>query len=185
MRVTVGSQTASSGPLATGVVLAAAAATEGNGVLRSLCDATGLLDAACRAIDATVRSEAVFMTAYTFDLDPIVEALVRAKGRGVRVMLLLDLDCNANGKTRNQPAAVSRLVAHGVAVRCAQGKPLGDMYGDRYRSSRGHLHTKMVLAARTKVVGSFNWTNSSTNNLEMGSVVELPVHPFLKNLYPG
>ena len=88
-------------------------------------------------------------------------------------MLLLDLDCNANGKTRNQPAAISRRVAHGVAVRCAQGGPLGDMYGERYRSARGHLHAKMVLAARTMVVGSFNWTNSSTNNLEMGSVVEL------------
>ena len=101
VRVSVGIQTASSGPLATGVVLAAAAANEGNDVLRSLCDAAGLLDAACAAIDATVAGEAVLMTAYTFDHSRIVEALFRGTQRGAHVLLLLDLDCNANGATRN------------------------------------------------------------------------------------
>lgn len=99
-----------------------------------------LIDQAKRQIDIAV---------YSFNRQSIIEALVKARQRGVEIRLMTDRSQLAASKNMED---ISRLLNSGVDVRVSTHK-------------KGLMHTKMaIFDGKHAVSGSFNWTNAAVEN---------------------
>lgn len=95
-----------------------------------------LIDGAEKYIDAAV---------YSINRKSIVNALIAAQKRGVKIRLLTDRSQLASIKDMND---VERLMIAGIDV--------------RIHTTKGLMHAKMaVFDGRNAVSGSFNWTDSA------------------------
>jgi phosphatidylserine/phosphatidylglycerophosphate/cardiolipin synthase-like enzyme len=116
-------------------------------VLFSPTSVTGasIRDEIIRRIDATTRTLDVAM--YTFNEPSLSEALIRAKGRGVALRVILD---TAQAHQTNSQS--DTLAAAGI--------PLKLMKGIR---ANGIMHHKMAIYDGSTVqTGSFNWTDNAS-----------------------
>ena len=102
-------------------------------------------------------SHEVVLTAYTFDVAAVVEALGNAASRGVQVKVYVDRDHALRGTTMNMPARLSELVDAGVEVRLCRGAKGGS----------GIQHSKILQCDQILIIGSTNWTNSFQSNQEV------------------
>lgn len=101
-----------------------------------------------RAVDAASSRAHVAM--FSFTSEPVVQALARAKARGVEVLVALD-----KGQAARSPAGKALREA-GVEVRLLTG-PGGD----------GMLHDKFAVFDGLVETGSFNWSkNAELNSYE-------------------
>lgn len=99
------------------------------------------------------------MAVYTLTHPEIIQALVRAKQRGVLVRVLGDQEQARQGASGE---ALRRLRAAGIPV--------------RVNTHPGLMHLKLAIAdERTAAFGSFNFTTqAASNNDEVLAVVESP-----------
>ena len=87
-------------------------------------------------------SGSVWVMSYSFTSAPIAKALLRARGRGVDVQVVMDRD-----EEERQSYEVRMLIERGVPV-----------YVDR---EAGIFHDKvMILDGNTVITGSMNWTKA-------------------------
>lgn len=83
---------------------------------------------------------------YSINRKSIVEALIAAYERGVRIRLLTDRSQLASIKDLND---IDRLMIAGIDV--------------RIHTTQGLMHTKFaIFDGKTAISGSFNWTDSAT-----------------------
>lgn len=88
------------------------------------------------------------MLAYSFTSAPVVDALLRAKKRGVNVALVAD-SSNAAGKSKGR-SALSTLVTAGCDVRIIDAYPIH--------------HDKVIVVDRETVeLGSFNYSAAAAH----------------------
>ena len=105
----------------------------------------GCRDEAVRIIDRAERT--VRLSAYGLSEPRILDALARAKGRGVEVDVLVD-------RTNEGHAAIAELADLGVDVRFDEHEPIA--------------HAKSIVAdGRVVLAGSANWTPSSMKDLDV------------------
>ena len=128
---------------------------EGSGRVIAEMGSKQTLKFAIRMIDKA--SHEVVLTAYTFDVAAVVEALSKAASRGVQVKVYVDRDHALRGTTMNMPARLSELVDAGVEVRLCRGAKGGS----------GIQHSKTLQCDQILIIGSTNWTNSSQSNQEV------------------
>ena len=102
------------------------------------------------------------MTAFTYDLTSITDALVSAKARGIPVTLFVDKQHAMTGTTNRMPDRLIQLKKAGVSVYLSRG-PTGS----------GIQHSKTMRSDHFLIVGSTNWTTSSQTNQEMSVLLEL------------
>ena len=119
----------------------------------------------------SARSE-LRILAYSFTSVPLVNALLRAKKRGVDVRLVADEKNNVqddrSGKAR---AALSALVNAGIAVRTINAYPIH--------------HDKVIVADRETVeVGSFNYSDAAARRNSENVLVNWR-NPKLAEVYIG
>jgi phospholipase D len=93
--------------------------------------------------------ESIYVQAFNFYSDPIANALIKAKKRGVRVKIILDKTNNENAKSQ-----AARVMAEGIEV--------------VIDSVAGIAHNKVMILDEKKVItGSFNFSDSAdTRNAE-------------------
>ncbi len=91
------------------------------------------------------------LLSYSFTSVPVVEALVRARHRGVRVTLVADQKDNVSGdRSGKARAALSALVNAGAEVRTISVYPIH--------------HDKVIIADRQTVeLGSFNYSDAAAH----------------------
>ena len=113
--------------------------------------------------------------AFTFDRQDIVDALKKAKLKGVDVILVIDRAFTLSCKTKECMPRLQELEAHGIKVRLASGHSAKQEYAAVGRSytGRGIVHGKVVHTETESVIGSCNWTTSSSTNEEVGLHVKL------------
>lgn len=125
---------------------------------------------AVREIDGA--GEAILMLAYSFTDEPIADALIRAKKRGVEVRVVMDRsnfcaegnddeDDGGHAACGRRGAAIAdRLARAGIEVRIDRAHPI--------------LHDKvLILDRRRTITGSMNWTrNGAERNGENLVVLE-------------
>ena len=124
----------------------------------------------------------VDVVAYSFDVRRITDALA---GLGSKVRVLMDQSM-CMGRTKNQRQMAQQLAANGCSVRVGRGRGIRAAYAARDRevavgeSWRGIIHGKSILVRYDQtrvqkgalcVIGSTNWTDSSTANLEFSAVI--------------
>ena len=97
----------------------------------------------------------ILISVYVLTSDDVVDALKRAKERGVKVIVLVD------GHIKTNAEAIKILRSDGIVVRCVS-KP--------YK----HFHAKFIIVDnRLIIVGSHNLTNSALLfNREVSVVIE-------------
>ena len=135
----------------------------------------------CLLADAD-QIDTVDLVAYSFDVKDLTDALCHL---GAKVRILMDWSM-CFGKTRKQLQAAQQLAANGCCVRVGKGFSVQEAYRARDRevvvgsSVRGIVHGKSVLvrylpsqsqSGTVCVIGSTNWTDSSTANLEFSAVL--------------
>ncbi|HBE88658.1 MAG TPA: hypothetical protein DDW67_05900, partial [Elusimicrobia bacterium] len=101
-----------------------------------------LIDACRTSLDAVT---------YTFSSKPLADAVIRARGRGVRVRFMID-------EQRGAEAGLAKyLLDNGVNIKFRGG-----------RNEKGAMHSKyVILDGQILQTGSFNWTvNASANSFE-------------------
>ena len=91
----------------------------------------------------------IVIAIYSFTLDEIADALIRAKERGVLIRVIFD-----NQQAANQYSEDERLLDAGIPV--------------LIKSGSGYMHNKFIVIDRKKVLsGSFNYSsNADTKNDE-------------------
>ena len=99
----------------------------------------------------------IILTAFTFDLADMVDALNAACQRGVKVKVLVDRSHALSGTTQNMPSRLAALMDGGVEVRLCRGCSNGT----------GIQHSKTLMIDMFLIVGSANWTNASQSNQEV------------------
>jgi len=123
----------------------------------------------------------VDFVAYSLDAEGVVEALAAL---GPKVRVLMD-SSQCFGRTKKQLQAAQKLACNGCAVRVGTGVSVREAYAARDRhvnlssTIKGIVHGKSALvrfdqtASRGAVcvIGSTNWTDSSTANLEFSAVL--------------
>jgi phosphatidylserine/phosphatidylglycerophosphate/cardiolipin synthase-like enzyme len=103
----------------------------------------------------------LLMTAYTFDLDSHVTALIAACARGVQTSVQVDRAHTFAGVTKQMLHQMQRLSDAGVRVVLINGQ-----YG-------GIQHSKVLRSDSLVIVGSTNWTGASAKNSECSCLIEL------------
>ena len=163
------------GPPALGAgALPLAPLTKGVGTVVEVLDSYGSQETAIRLVNQA--EEFVLLLSFTFDREDLVEALVLARRRGVRVTVGSDKRWTLSGKTKNQLQMLLKLQAEGCEVRCLVGVSCGPEYravGRNPYNGLGLLHAKVVHTDVGSVIGSCNWTTSSRANIEVGVHVKL------------
>ncbi len=106
--------------------------------------------------------ERAILTAFTFDLLVVCNALVEAAQRGIQVQLYVDRNHSLKGCTSAQMDRLELLRRGGVEVYLAQGVTAG-----------GIQHSKTLLVDGYYLCGSTNWTSSSRSNHESSMLIEL------------
>jgi hypothetical protein len=146
----------------------------GGGQVLALMSAKQTIAMAIRLIGSAVNS--IVLTAFTFDLLSIAEAIVDAARRGVQCRVYVDGSHTMSGKTAFQPERVKQMRVAGVEVFVSKGIPCAPEYRAADRSpvsGNGILHAKLLLADNQLIHGSANWTTSSTCNIELSTLTEL------------
>ena len=101
----------------------------------------------------------VDVSQFTFSVTEIVDALLRAHGRGVKVRLAIDSAQN------NPDSKATALAKQGVDVRFVAGKPSGP-------EGKGLLHAKFVLVdGKTLLSGSNNYSSTGTTINEENAIL--------------
>jgi phosphatidylserine/phosphatidylglycerophosphate/cardiolipin synthase-like enzyme len=119
----------------------------------------------------------VVLFGYTLDRDDLVSALVASRGLGAEVRVGLDQKQTLEGKTRDQPTSVLRLMAEGIPVRKVSGVNATAAYaavGRQVGMFSGALHAKGLRVDDYVILGSGNWTTASRANLELGCLIFVP-----------
>jgi hypothetical protein len=144
----------------------------------------------CLLHDAAII-ESVEFVAYSFDVQAITDALVHL---GPKVRILMDSSM-CFGRTRRQLQAAQQLASNGCCVRVGRGHSVREAYRARDRevkiddSVKGIIHGKSVLIRYNPalsqdgavcVIGSTNWTDSSTANLEFSAVLHAVGEAFVE-----
>jgi phosphatidylserine/phosphatidylglycerophosphate/cardiolipin synthase-like enzyme len=112
-------------------------------------DCTGRI---VREIDNASRQ--VLVQAYGFTSCPIIEALLRAKERGLNVRVLLD----RSNEQRRYAGAIATLLAHGIEPKIDH-IPSTYVAPDGMTRVRGIAHIKaIILDERVVITGSMNFT---------------------------
>lgn len=112
---------------------------------------------------------------YTFDLDELLQSMIRAHRRGVYIVFGTD---EARTKSNeHQCRAVLTLVQCGIECHALTGKCITEEYraagrGDVYPGI-GICHVKRVRMGPYLILGSVNWTTSSRCNIEQGTLLKL------------
>jgi len=106
--------------------------------------------------------ERAILTAFTFDLLVVCNALSEAAQRGVQVQLYVDKSHSMKGVTAAQMDRLELLRRTGVEVFLAQGIVAG-----------GIQHSKSLLVDAHFLCGSTNWTSSSRSNHEFSVLIGL------------
>ncbi|MET0660361.1 MAG: phospholipase D-like domain-containing protein [Steroidobacteraceae bacterium] len=152
-------------------------------VSNAAAQVTFLTEAAIRGqlleqIDATNAGDSVRLAMFYLAQREIIDALLRAAGRGVRVQLILDPNKDAFG--RQKDGVPNRPVAHEL-VRKSNGR----IEVRWYQTSGEQFHTKLTLISRDQrlfaSLGSANLTRRNVDNynleanvaLDLGSDAEL------------
>lgn len=153
---------------------AAGAADSAEATLRVLTEGA-IRDALLAAVDEAEKGDRLDVGVFYLSHRPLVDALARARQRGVTVRLLLDPNKDAFGREKNgvpNRQVASELHAEGVAVRwCAT-------HGEQ-------CHTKMLLRDGRRpllIAGSANYTRRNLDNLNLETSVALRAaadHPAL------
>jgi phosphatidylserine/phosphatidylglycerophosphate/cardiolipin synthase-like enzyme len=121
----------------------------------------GCQDAVVREVNRARRE--ILVMAYSFTNDPITNALIEAKKRGVTVDILLD-----HSNEKEQHTELSAFMKHGLDPQIDADHPIA--------------HNKiMIIDKRTIITGSFNFTNqaeheNAENLLVIKGHAELPTH---------
>ena len=149
------------------------ASTLGIGTVYAVLDGVTAQEVAIKVI-GRARSFCLVM-AFTFDRQDIVDALKKAKERGVGVILVIDRAFTLSCKTKECMPRLQELEAHGIIVRLASGHSAKQEYRAVGRSygGRGIVHGKVVHTESESVIGSCNWTTSSRTNEEVSLHVKL------------
>jgi len=108
-------------------------------------------------------TDSITLTAYTFDLVVVAEALVAARNRGIDVTVIVDRNHTLTGATNYMVERLSALKSAGVPVWLSRGAS----------GSTGIQHSKTLRADDLLIIGSTNWTNASRLNQEMNVLVQL------------
>jgi phosphatidylserine/phosphatidylglycerophosphate/cardiolipin synthase-like enzyme len=109
-------------------------------------------------------TEIAILTAFTFDLLTITDALIAAAVRGIDVSVFADSGHSMSGTTAQQMTRLDNLRSKGVKIHLTRG-PAGGSYGIQ--------HSKTLLVDTYLLSGSTNWTNSSRTNHEVDTLVQL------------
>jgi phosphatidylserine/phosphatidylglycerophosphate/cardiolipin synthase-like enzyme len=117
----------------------------------------------------------IVLTCFTFDLAELLELLIAASKRGIRVTVCADEGHTYTGRTTFQAQRMQELYEGGVKVILVKGANLRDEYSavGRDFSGRGIQHSKTLLVDRFLLCGSTNWTTSSKGNFELSLLQEL------------
>ena len=105
----------------------------------------------------------IVLTAYTFDLLMITEALKAAAARDVVVTVICDTNHTLTGTTAAMVSRLASLRDAGVRVELTKG----------VSGNSGIQHSKTLLCDEHVIIGSCNWTNSSRLNQEMCVLLSL------------
>ena len=109
----------------------------------------GSEDLVIKAIDSS-RTE-VRVLAYSFTSAPITQALLRAKKRGAKVMLVVDQKSNINeDRSSKSQAALSALANAGCEVRTISAYPI-------------HHDKTIIIDQETVETGSFNFSQAAAH----------------------
>ena len=117
-----------------------------NATVFTLPDATSVPQSTLQGAD-----ERIFLAGYTLTSEAVVETLLAARQRGVRVRVLLERS-PVGGMTRRQAAALDRLTAAGVEVRLLGGP----------RSRFSYHHAKYAVVDEQALVLTENWKPAGT-----------------------
>ncbi len=109
----------------------------------------------------------VYFAIYTFTLDSVADALIRAKKRGVEVRGLVDAE--QAGSSYSKPV-IAKLIAAGIPI-----------VTQRHPSGTGIMHLKTLVTDDAYVTGSFNWTNSA--NTINDELIEIGTDPIVVEVY--
>ena len=111
------------------------------------CPQDSCADKLIKKIDSADKN--IFVAIYSFTHDGVADALIRAKERGVEVMVVFDYDQAGNDSSDDE-----KLFEKGVRV--------------ARRNGSGYMHNKFaVIDARIVATGSFNYSmNADTKNEE-------------------
>jgi hypothetical protein len=137
--------------------------------------------------------ESLDLVAYSFDVKRITDAICVL---GPRVRVLMDHSMCVGGRTKLQLQAAQQLYSNGCSVRVGRGRGIKAAYAARDRdvsvgeSLKGIIHGKSMLVrydpARVTrgavcLIGSTNWTDSSTANLEFSAVLREVGEDFVRD----
>lgn len=104
----------------------------------------GCTEALVSQVNQATKSIDIMM--YSFSSRPIIQALEKAKERGVAIRVLLD-----KGQEAQKYAKGRYLAARGITV--------------KYDTGRGLMHNKVgIFDGQVMFTGSFNWTAQAENN---------------------
>jgi len=110
------------------------------------CPADECADKLVEKIDSAKSS--LYIAIYSFTLDSISDAVIRAKKRGVEVKVIYDSD-----QSKNDASDDERLINEGIAV--------------AYRNGSGYMHNKFTIIDMNIVAtGSFNYSNNADTKNE-------------------
>jgi hypothetical protein len=102
------------------------------------------------------------LTCFTFDLLMVKEALCACAQRDVTTEVYADKGHSLKGTTALQMIRLDEMRRAGVEVFLTDGP-----------ESSGIQHSKTLLVDGLRIVGSFNWSNSSRSNHEEGALIML------------
>jgi len=114
-----------------------------------------------KAIDAAQKSLDVAM--YSISLDEMVEAILRANARGVRIRMII----NHFHVYPRPTAQIKKLIENGINIRTLRGE-----------RSYGVMHNKITIVdGGLLITGSYNWTFGATFfNLENQIIARNPIY---------
>ncbi len=110
------------------------------------CPADACADKLVRKIDSAQSS--IYIAIYSFTLDSISDAVIRAKKRGLDVKVIYD-----SGQSKNNASDDERLSNEGIAI--------------AYRNGSGYMHNKFtIIDLNVVATGSFNYSNNADTKNE-------------------
>ena len=110
------------------------------------CPADSCADKLVKKIDSAKSS--LYIAIYSFTLDEISDAVIRAKKRGVEVKVIYDSD-----QSKNDASDDERLSDEGIMV--------------AYRNGSGYMHNKFtIIDLNIVATGSFNYSNNADTKNE-------------------
>ena len=123
----------------------------------------------------------VYLLGFSFDAQEVTTAITELAG--VPRLIVLDRDQTLSG-TKLQVTRAKQLQAGGAEVRITSGSPVKESYEARSRTVsvaahvKGKLHAKAVFVQIAGVdyfiLGSANWSDSTTANIEVGALLVNP-----------